>query len=360
MNALWIHAGMPKCGSSALQVFLARHREQLLSAGIDYLPLGDLSRARQGQITSGNAGLLSRSLLDPSDAAYVRADGNAYHSLLDAISASEAESGLISSEFFAYVGSDAYLRLIADLRARACVAKCIYYVRRQDQVLISGYMQAVKRHHYCGYPEDFVRDMAPHNALLNYHDQARRFEAVFGTGNLVVGVYEATQRHPKGLAGDFLDKLLGHCPPWVQPQPAINPSPSPVELKLMLAANQYRPRMRFSDILAANSVRSGRSQLYEPHQILPPALIKQLIDDFAEQNQRLAAQDTDGEGFPPYQELPYVDLKTIPIDTDELMTILAGFLVNFDQRLATLESSANRPANVPAATPTSRPAAKRA
>ncbi|MFP4077435.1 MAG: hypothetical protein ACLFTD_13295, partial [Halochromatium sp.] len=110
----------------------------------------------------------------------------------------------------------------------------------------------------------------------------------------------------------------------------------------------------------ANSVRSGRSQLYEPHQILPPASIKQLIDDFAEQNQRLAAQDTDGEGFPPYQELPYVDLKTIPIDTDELMTILAGFLVNFDQRLATLESSANRPANVPAATPTSRPAAKRA
>lgn len=343
MKTLWIHAGMPKCGSSALQVFLASHRQPLLSAGIDYLPISDLSRARKGQITSGNAGLLSRSLLDPADAAAIADDGIAYQALLKAVRASEAPCGLISSEFFAYVGREAYQRLIDDLGAQGCVAKLIYYVRRQDQVLISGYMQAVKRHHYTGYPEDFVRDIDQHNAaLLRYDDRARWFEAVFGAGNLAVRVYEATQRHPQGIAGDFLDQLIGQCPHWVKPQPAVNPSPSPAELKLMLAANRYRPRMRFSDILAANRLRAGQSPLYASHQILPPALSKQIIDDFAEHNQRLAAHYTHGERFPPYQELPYIDLKTLAVDTDELMAILAGFLVDFDQRLATLEQSATK------------------
>ncbi|WP_201243283.1 hypothetical protein [Halochromatium salexigens] len=58
---------------------------------------------------------------------------------------------------------------------------------------------------------------------------------------------------------------------------------------MTMAANRYRPRMRFSDMLAANRQRAGQSPLYASHQILPPALSKQLIDDFAEHNQRLAS-----------------------------------------------------------------------
>ncbi|WPL20019.1 hypothetical protein [Thiorhodovibrio frisius] len=331
---------MPKCGSSALQVFLAKNRQRLLAEGIDYLALSDLSQAKKGGITSGNAGFLSRSMLDKADEGYFQDDGTLYQSLLDAVSNTKTESCLLSSEFFAFVGTDAYRKLLEDLRAQDCQAKCIYYVRRQDQVLVSGYMQKVKRHHYTGDPETFVRDTYQEYVLLRYYDSARRFEQLFGAGNLIVGLYEATQRHPKGIAGDFLAKLLGHCPKWVAPQPAVNPSPSPVELKLMLAANRYRPRMRFSDILAANSAGSGRSRPYERHHLLAPAMTETVLDYFAEQNQLLAEHYTHGEAFPPYQASPHLDLNNIPVDADDLMDIVAGFLVNFDQRLAKLEQSA--------------------
>ena len=65
MKKIILHCGMPKTGSSALQVQLAQSRETLLKHGFDYLPMGDFKQARQGRITSGNGAGLARAYLNP-------------------------------------------------------------------------------------------------------------------------------------------------------------------------------------------------------------------------------------------------------------------------------------------------------
>ncbi|MBK1720875.1 hypothetical protein [Thiocystis violacea] len=342
MKELWIHAGMPKSGSSALQVFFARNRTLLLSEGVDYLELSDLSRAEKGGITSGNAGSLSRSMLRESDEGYLQDNGASYGLLIERIQASGSAKCLVSSEFFSFVGEDAYRELLDDLANIECRCKFIYYVRRQDQALISGYMQRVKRHRFKGYPEDFVKGAYRNNRLLNYYDMARRFEGVFGEGNVIAGVYESTRKHPRGLAGDFLERMFGVCPQWLRPQPSVNTSPSPAELKLLLLANQYTPRMRFSDILLNNSALTGRSEEYATHDILAPELVKEILAYFSEQNALFATCYANGEAFPAYEEAGYVDLRHLSFDANDLVSIITGFLVHFDRRLGQLEDRVSK------------------
>ena len=75
------------------------------------------------------------------------------------------------------------------------------------------------------------------------------------------------KQHKKELVGHFLERLLGECPDWVEVAPTVNTSPSPLETKLMLMANMYSPRMRFSDYIIQDSITSGRSGKYISHNI---------------------------------------------------------------------------------------------
>ncbi len=54
-----IHCGVPKTGSSALQVQLARSKETFLSHGYDYPAFGATQAAKAGGITSGNGIVLA-------------------------------------------------------------------------------------------------------------------------------------------------------------------------------------------------------------------------------------------------------------------------------------------------------------
>lgn len=337
MKTLWIHAGLPKNGSSALQVFFAKNRDKLLNEGIDYLDIADISKAIKGEISSGNAALFSRSLLHKNHPEYKSDDGSLYDKVINTVYKSDSANGLLSSEFFARVPLERFEGLKNELNNLNVTLKIIYYVRRQDQFLMSNYMQQVKRHKYIGSPGDFILNNYKKSPLLNYFDCANNLEKVLGARNVIPLIFESTKEHQKGLVGHFIETILGHCPNWINAQSLINTSLSPLELKLMLMANKYSPRMVFSDLIVANSINSGRVQKYSLHNIIPPNVIKEILEYFKEQNNDFEKKYGNGNVFPNHIDDNYVDLQSITFTPEEVMDILVGCMVSFDKRLSMLE-----------------------
>ena len=311
MEVLYIHAGLPKNGSSALQVFFSKNQDNLRNHDVEYFSLGDIEEGRKGNITSGNGSLLSRSMLNEKHEAFYKNGATLYEEFLDRVSLSKQKVGLLSSEFFAIVPLQNIRKLKEDLENQGVNLKFIFYVRRQDQFLMSGYIQRVKRHGHIGNPNEYLKTQFKKVHFLNYYGYFNELELVLGPENISVSIYENTKEHKKGLVGHFMDTLLGQCPDWVNTNETINTSPSPLEIKLMLIANQYSPRMKFSDFIVEDSIKTSRSTKYKSHNIASPQVVDEVMNYFAEQNNKFEIKYCDGEKFPPMEAKDYIDLDNI-------------------------------------------------
>jgi len=337
MNELWIHAGLPKSGSSALQVFFAKNHNKLKDEGVDYLDLESLNEASAGAITSGNGALLAKSLLSQGHPLLPPEAENIYDRFINRVKASESPAGLASSEFFSNISLDKLSRLKQDLVSLGVELKIIFYVRRQDQFLVSSYMQEVKRHGYTGSLSDFVESRYKKIHFLNYYGFCQQLANVLNERNLFVYKYDATKSVRGGIAGHFMNSMIGRIPDWVSAESAINTSPAPLELKLMLLANRFEPRMRFSDLLVDDSQRVGRSSYYPVHNIMNPSLSRAILDFFKDQNNKFFSKFCADRPFDIDVNQDYVDVDTLEYSATEVLDIMSGFLVRFDNRIAALE-----------------------
>lgn len=265
-----------------------------------------------------------------------------YKRTLEKINNSPRSKVLISSEFFSQARFENIKKLKNDLAAMGIVLKMIYYVRRQEQFLMSEYMQKVKRGGFEGYPDEYILAHYTQYEHLNYHAYTKRYADLIGKENIHPWIYELTKKHEKGIVGHFLQTVLGRLPDWVEPVKSINTSPTPLEIKFMLACNQYHPRMRFSDILVENSVLRGKSDSYQSHNLVNDAVAEKVIDHFKEQNKRFTEEYTKGIAFPTPKEVPYTSLADITISPEELLNIVSGYLVQYDKRINALEIQAKQ------------------
>lgn len=337
MRELWIHAGMPKNGSSAIQVFLAKNAAKLKKEDLDYIELSDVSEAANGEITSGNAALFARTLLNEKHEAFYCDNNDLIGRLFSYIENTSCEKILLSSEFFAVVPVKRIEELKIALIEKNVILKFIYYVRRQDQFLMSSYMQRVKRHGLTAFPEEFILNSYKNIPFLKYYSYAKKYEEVLGKKNLLPFIFENTRIHEKGLIGHFIEEILGYCPDWLEDNKSINTSPSPLELRMILASNQYNPRMRFSDFIIEDSIRRERSKKYQSHNIVSNETVHQVMDYFAEQNRKFCKKFTENETFPTISDEKSVSLKDLNFTNEELMDVLSGLIVRYDKRLAKLE-----------------------
>ena len=335
MKTLYIHAGMPKCGSSALQVFFANNIEFLNNESVDYFNLEDLEGARKGNITSGNGALLSRSLLGEGHEAYLNDDGSIYNRFFDAIKNSEFEKGLVSSEFFAVVPFKRLNSIKEELAEIGVETKFIYYVRRQDQFLMSSYMQRVKRHGFTGMPEDFIANTYEHIHFLKYFGYANELEGYLGKGNVLPFNYDDTKSYQNGLIGHFMKQVLDYDADWIKVDPVVNVSPSPVELKMMMVANQYGARAKLSDFLVEDSVKAGRGNKFKQHAILNPCLQDEILTYFETQNRQFKDKFEISFTAPDVKE--FINLEALEIDPAIMTSVLMGLIVRLDRRIAGVE-----------------------
>ena len=335
MKQVVLHLGMPKTGSSALQVFLARNRSALLERGVDYLPIGEFALGVNGRISAGNGAYLARTLLAPDSPARIVDPERHRAEFNEAVAASQARVGIVSSELFIDAKRDALEGLIGDLGERGIAVKALYYIRRHDQFLASAYMQQVKRHGCTDSPETYARVAYRQHPFLKYRSFYGYLSEIFGAKNILCRLYEGTAMQGDGLFRDVLDALGIAADGLAFEVPDVNTSLTPKEVAIMLLINRYKPRMQFSDLVVENAVISGAMRAGIEHHILPQRLVSEVEQYFRDENRAMAREYFKRDELfqtPPYTG-PVEQISMLSLSFEDVIAFLGGLMVRYDQRL---------------------------
>ena len=341
------HLGIPKTGSSVLQIFLAKNRERLLEQGFDYPQTGEFDMAVGGEISSGNGAYLARCLLPNENHEKItgmHADAE-ITKVLDAIRSSSASTVILSSELFVFADPNLisdFLRTLRDFGVRPTV---MYYIRRQDQFLTSSYIQMVKRHGYSGSPDEYAAREMSNIRYLKFYSYYREQCQLFGSDHVIVRIFESPQATADELYLSFLAALQIQPSGFLLDIAPSNPSVYGPDLELMRALNKFRPRNKFSDMIIKNSQMRAASMVGTAPSLLNAETIKNIVAYFEEENLHFARkyfnQDAlfpsirrSSEGTAPSDADDVVDLCT----ASDLVNFLGAIVVRLDERLAGLEA----------------------
>jgi hypothetical protein len=223
-RAIFVHVGLHKTGSTAIQRMLSDNSRILLKDGFLYPKVGQISEPVRSLGHHRLAWSLHR---DPNLMSL-------WGELREEITRSRAENVLLSSEEFEFVRQAAhYQRMRAELPEARFQIIC--YLRRQDELLESEYNQHIKQGG-TNTPGDFITRMM---RRLNYGKYLHVLEEVFGRQNMIVRVYEKSQLEG-GLYVDFFQCLgLKLWAGYTLPTGTVNPSLSAAGLALMHLLNQH-------------------------------------------------------------------------------------------------------------------------
>ncbi len=339
MKKIILHCGMPKTGSSALQVQLAQSREDLCRYGYDYLPMGDFKKAAQGQITSGNGAELARAYLNPEHPASLAARREELTGTFRSRIAESENHVILSSEFFSATPRPLLAELTAALEDLGKV-QLVFFAREQLNALASTYVQQVKRHLLTDYPDTYFDGWnISKSPMMDYYGYFNRLRSLVPSVEITVRPYELSKSHDKGLIGLLLEMIDAQVPGEVLPADSrINLSPSPQEIRLMLEVNKHQPRMQFSDMLVESSHTAGRSDIHAQHAIVPPDIAHRIRASFEDGNERFFEEFVGSENmYCTVEDVEFTDLRQVQFDATSVIDILSGILVRLDRRLMKLE-----------------------
>ncbi len=336
MKSLILHIGIPKTGSSALQVFCAQNRRALLSQSLDYFELGEFALGARGKISSGNGAHLARSFLRPTGAGY-KPDREQQLALLDRqLAASTAETGLLSSEIFIFAEDATLLKFSEWLAARGISLRFFYFIRDQIQFLTSSYMQQVKRHACTESSEEYILRVYEKIPHIKYSRLFDRLARIVSPDRIHCRSYHDARGLEHGVSDVFLSHFGLDAEGMTFVDSSVNVSLDMTEIRIMLALNKLKPRMVFSDLLVENAARKGRRNSDLTCQLLPREALERIERYFAEDNARFARsyfnRDLLFEPRAQGEQAPQAEPALA-----EVIEIFGGLLVRFDERLLALE-----------------------
>ncbi len=196
MSTLYLHIGMPKTGTTAVQGFFETNQEVLKQYGISY-PI--MEQRETGGYKNGHF----LSIRDYNRDLY-KHNWSIVESELK-----KYEKVLLSDETLFRTGGDVeeFWKIISERTEKAGAdLKVIVYFRRQDDFFRSYYFQNIrKRTRVLSLRESVLREWMymPH---WNYYNYAQRIASVIGKENTIVRVYEKDQL--KGGRGSTVDDIL--------------------------------------------------------------------------------------------------------------------------------------------------------
>jgi hypothetical protein len=301
MKQLYIHIGLHKTGTTAIQHFLHTNRTALEAAGYLY-PGKEIAQHAIGWMFNE---------IHPSHQDLARE----CHELFEEIKNSHYHNIVLSSETLsAYKRANApKLKQYLDLELDSeWSAKIIVYLRRQDHWLESRYMENIRTDYSLS--SKYLKEYTFPEFLANYHkyyeldyfQRLRSWEEVFGRENIIVRPYEKLQWQGD-ITRDFLQAIgITRDENFANPKKFIHTSLSREAIELIRLYNKYfnlGPRCRriILDVLTRVSSKtpfSSPSYLSSKERYL-------LVREYRESNQKVAEEylgREDGRLF--YEECP--------------------------------------------------------
>lgn len=339
-----VHCGLGKTGSSALQVKFSQGREAMIEKlGLDYIKAGAFEDQAQGKISSGNGVQFAKSYLPPRNPSSLQHRQEEFtKDILSRIRATPHDV-LLSSEFFSALPVPDMADLVGELSREGSV-ELMYFVRNQASLLASGYMQKVKRHGEQGLLEDYFEQWVKQRHQNFYYKRFTKLREALPDVPTHIRRYESSLDHPHGILGVFLS-AVGRDPSvdLGVPDLPVNTSPSPLELRLMIEMNRFKPRMQFSDMLVEASAEAGRSTIHSEHSILPPEIRQKLKETYDVDNEAFFREFFDTENLYEIEtDVDFIDLNTLTFEPNEVVSIIGGLMIKMDNRIAALETAERR------------------
>ncbi|MBI1731286.1 MAG: hypothetical protein HYR49_00775 [Gammaproteobacteria bacterium] len=290
-ETLYLHAGLSKTGTTALQQFLARNRERLADRGY-YIPGSGLRRAQHYYLQAS---------LRAAKETYL--DSTHWQDLRDEIDQRPEPNVILTSEGFSDVDNVNALRDLTHAMAKR--VHVVLYFRRQDEWLKSKYKTWVKdERRFNGSLSLFLlHKMARHRNACDYLSRARKWSRVFAPVNVSLRPY----RHVLGSGGvvrDFLG-LIGITAPeeqgLVDPELKTHVSAPDLATDLLARLNnlpslpslQWRISKEIQRLSAEHGIGTGRTT---QSCVFTPAELRTIREELAGNNAEFVATFLKADG----------------------------------------------------------------
>lgn len=225
MKTIYLHIGVGKTGTSSIQSFLSRNRNNLLELGVLYPTSGLTYNGFKSHSHHGLAVFQSQNI--PQDSHKL------YSELLAEIDSSTQDTVIISSEHFCYVRKS-YLQELKAILSNYNI-KIIFYIRNQAKLIESTFLQWQKAGwDYSGSIENFY---AKHRDSFNFLQLIQPWIEAFGAKNIVTKVYDR-RTIGEDLCLDFL-KIFNLDNQIQSDNPKANPSLLPDFSNLLTTIDKY-------------------------------------------------------------------------------------------------------------------------
>lgn len=282
MRRLFIHIGAPKTGSTAIQHFLASEREALLRHGILYPAAATIGQAHHVIGAAVFPGRASRLGGVPRDAAFEQAVADVHAE----IATHRPETLILSTEYlWGVLSPNDIRRLLAAFRGWE--VHVVAYLRRQDLLAQSLFMQAVKRGHAGGFAEWLERAEADSKAPFDFFRVLRNWSD--HGARIIVRVYEKGSIGPD-VRADFLATVGANAaiaPP--AENRAVNTTPDATTVELLRLVNREIADPDLAQRLRRRIMRNSPSRaLFAPLPYLDREEAERFMARFAEGNRRVA------------------------------------------------------------------------
>jgi hypothetical protein len=296
-KTLFVHIGMGKTGTTALQNFFWSNRRELGRHGIAYPEVGVVSGAHH--------------LLSPHHPPFLKGQWDFMNpdQWISKILGETQDTVLLSSELMAWAAHELARDFCEAIRDHFDV-RIVIYLRRQDNMIMASYNQQIKGGHQKRHLKHILEKQM---VRFDYAAKLKPWTEALGREHILVRPYEKQQFHGGDLVRDFMHHVFGLELTDLFEMPRANTNPrlsyTAMEYKRMvnkLDDDTFRTS-KFIPALLQYSVERDESShsAFSTQSVLSPAQRLEIVQQ-CEPINSMIAQDylgrSDGRLF--HEELP--------------------------------------------------------